>query len=334
MKKRLVSATLIVALSSCSSGGGPSVSGGASEEAGSQSGSSSAWERFKSMVFSSEKTIEMPALAIMADTFTEEAANRGYDSKQYARLVLSTWDDNKRKSIYDALEAAIAPTVKNFSESKSKGELVAPFAAEHAVMTIPIVIAMSPRKGWEVQAIDDRRVDPEFDTPFFRRNRPKPTYDQELHLLYMDMLAASVIYTNDVFSLIASELDGVTLNDPDFAKKRVIDIYNKIPADQLKALLAAASERVTKGKYSTDLTGSGNIHFTNSLGGDFVADARGVTWTKSGGLWFGDGRINGKQVSFKLTSAASLNQKKSETGTTGTDAKAKVDASGTVGPGR
>lgn len=228
----------------------------------------------------------------------------------------------------------IEPTKQNFAKAKANNELVTPFDAEHALYTIPIVLALSPRKGWEVEAIDDRNVPPEFDTPFFRKNRPKSNYDEELHILYMDMLATSAIYTNDVFTLISAELDGVTLNDPDAAKKRVIEIYNKIPAEQLKALLTAANERVQRGKYSTDLTGSGNIHFSHSMGGDFVADARGVTWTKSGGLWFGDGKINGKQVNFKLTSTASLNQKQSETGTIGTDAKSKVDGSSTVGTGK
>lgn len=333
MKKYLSSAILILALAACSSGGGPSVSGGASEEAGSQSGSNSAWERFKNMVFSSEKTIEMPALGIMADTFITEAAKRRYDANQYAHFMLDS-ENGKRFSMLENINKSIEPTKRNFAQEKANNTLDTPFDAEHALYSIPIVLALSPRKGWEVEAIDDRNVSPEFDTPFFRKHRPKSTYNEELHVLYMDMLAASAMYTNDVFALIATELDGVTLNDPDAAQKRVIEIYNNIPADKLKALLTAASERVRQGKYSTDLTGSGNIHFTNSVGGDFVADARGVTWTKSGGLWFGDGRINGKQVSFKLTSTASLNQKQSETGSAATDAKSKVDGSSTVGVGK
>jgi hypothetical protein len=275
----------------------------------------------------------MSATSIIGEAFVEEAVNRNYDAYQYARIVLAPVD-GERRTMEQSLLDAIAPTQKNFADAKSKGELISPFGAEHAVYSIPIVLAMSPRKGWEVEAIDDRQVDPRFDTPFFRKNRPAPSYDEELHINYMAMLAISAAFTNDVFARIARELDGVTLNDPDQAKKRVIEIYKSIPASELKAILLAHTKTITNGRYSTDLTGSGNIHFINQPAGDFVADARGVSWTKGGGVWFGDGKINGRQVSFRLASTTSLQQRQSQTGTNTQNTDAKVNGSGNVGPGK
>jgi hypothetical protein len=73
------------------------------------------------------------------------------------------------------------------------------------VYAAPVLLALFPRKGWEVHATDDRHVDPRFDTPFFNRNRPPPKYDEELHLRYMEALAISAIYTNAVFAAIDDE---------------------------------------------------------------------------------------------------------------------------------
>ena len=42
---------------------------------------------------------------------------------------------------------------------------------------------------------------------------------------------------------------------------------------RITALVEAANQ-VVGGRFSTDLTGSGNIHFTHSPAGDFVADPR------------------------------------------------------------
>jgi hypothetical protein len=94
----------------------------------------------------------------------------------------------------------------------------------------------------------------------------------------MEMLAISAIYTNTVFALIDSELGSSRLSDPDAARRQVLITFQAIPVDTLKAALAEAANQVVGGRFSTDLTGSGNIHFTHIPAGDFVADPRGLTW--------------------------------------------------------
>lgn len=68
--------------------------------------------------------------------------------------------------------------------------------------------------------------------------------------------------------------------------------------------------------------------------GDFIAHARGLTWTHAGGLWFGDSRINGQSVNLRLDSTASFTQREAQSGTQGTDANARVKSSGGISVGR
>lgn len=319
-------ALIALALSGCNSGGA-SVSGSASESAGSSSGTSSLWERVKGLGFETGKTYEMPALGLMADAFLLDAQARNVNPA--ATIVGSLYDRPGSVPTFDRQIADVAASLRGTEPNKAS-----PLDAEHGVYAVPVLVALRPRKGWEVDAINDCRVDPRFDTPFFRRNRPPCRYDEQAHIRYMEMLAASAIYTNTVFGLIDEKLGTARIADPDEARKRVLAAFQAIPAATLKAALDDASRQVVGGSFSTDLTGSGNVHFTHSPAGDFVADPRGLTWTKAGGVWFGDGRINGQTVNLRLASTASLSQRQAQSGTQGTNADAKVEGSGSVGPGR
>lgn len=322
-----------IMLAGCN-GAGSSVSGSASESAGSSSGTSSLWERVKGLGFETGKTYEMPALGLMADAFLADWSGRDLSLDAGPALVLAARDGG-RPPMVRVVADAIAPTRRDYDATPpALRAKQSPLDADHRVYSTPIVIAMQPRKGWEVDAIDDRNVDPRFDTPFFRAHRPPSRYDEDLHLRYMEMLAISAIYTNTVFGLIDKELGTSRIADPVEAQRRVLAAFQAIPAATLKAALEDASRQVVGGSFSTDLTGSGNIHFTHSPAGDFVADPRGLTWTKAGGVWFGDGRISGQTVNLRLASTASLTQRQAQSGTQGTNADAKVEASGNVGPGR
>ena len=114
----------------------------------------------------------------------------------------------------------------------------------------------------------------------------------------------------------------------------MLAVYQSIPGADLKRALDAASGQVIGGDFTTDLTGSGNVHFTHRPAGDFVGDARGVTWTKAGGPWFGDGRIAGRAINFRLASTSSLGQSQSQSGNQGTSAGAEVQGTGGIGAGR
>jgi hypothetical protein len=315
-------------------GGGSSVSGSASETAGSSSGLSSLWERVKSLGIETGKTYEMPALGIMAEAFMTDTNSRHVAPDAIPQLVMQRRDGSIPR-FDQAIDGLVEPTRKEVA-SIPAAELAkaTPFDAAHMIYAGPIVVAMQPRKGWEVDAMKPRPIPAALDTPFFRRNRPPSTYDEDVHVRYMEMLAISAIYTNTVFGMIDEKIGNARLADPDAARQQILTTFQAIPAPTLKTALADAAKQVIGGDFSTDLTGSGNIHFTHTPAGDFVADPRGLTWTKAGGIWFGDGRINGQTVSLRLASTSSLSQRQAQSGTQGTNADAKVEGAGSVGPGR
>ena len=329
-------ASLAVALllAGCSNSG-PSVSGSASESAGSGSSLSNLWERVRSLGFESGKTHEMPALGLMADAFMADMRARELNDYEITGAVFGRDADGSIASLPDQLAASVAPTRASLA-ALDADELRArtPLDAAHMVYAAPVLLALFPRKGWEVHAIDDRHVDPRFDTPFFNRNRPPSKYDEELHLRYMEALAISAIYTNAVFAAIDERLGTNRLADPDEARTRVLAEFQAIPGATLRAMLDDAASQVVGGHFTTDLAGSGNIHFYHSGAGDFVADARGLTWTRAGGVWFGDSRINGQSVNLRLASTASLTQREAQSGSQGADANARVEGSGGVSVGR
>jgi hypothetical protein len=329
---RFACTCLMLATASACGSGGPSLSGSAAESAGSSSGLSSLWEKVRSLGFETGKTYEMPAAGIMADAFLTDIQARGVALDAPARIFLAPGAHGRPR--FDvAVDAEVIPAREAIARTGiEKMRAVTPLDPDHIVYAAPITLAMQPRKGWEVDAIDDRHVDPQFDTPFFRAHRRPSTYDEELHIRYMEMLAISAIYTNTVFALIDAELGTSRLSDPDAARKQVLIAFQSIPAGTLKAALEDAANQVSGGSFNTDLTGSGNIHFTHIPAGDFVADPRGLTWTRAGGVWFGDGRINGQTVNLRLASTSSLSQRQAQTGTQGTNAEAKVEGGANVGP--
>ena len=328
----LAAAPLVVPLAACSNAGGPSLSGTAEESAKSESGQASLWERTRSLLFESGKTTEMAANGIIADAFMEDARSRGVDAGRFMAYALLPVD-GKRLPLDQAVGDAIPSAKAERAALPAKDRAQPMMSPEHMVADMPILIALAARSGWEVEAMDDRIVDPAFDTPFFRRNRPKPRYDPDLHRPYMETLAISAIFANEVFAQIAAELDGVRLADPEAARQWVMKLYQAIPGDRLLARLAEIRRDIEAGGFNTDLTGSNNIHFTHKLG-DFVGDARGMTWTKSGGIWFGDGRINGQAINFRLASTTSLGQRDAQSGSAATSSDARVSGSGSLGSSR
>lgn len=331
---RLGGAISILAIVSACGSGGPSLSGSASEGSGSNSGFSSLWEKVRSLGFETGKTYEMPALGIMADAFMTDFAAREIDPGLLSRYMLERQRDEIPQ--FDLMiENLVEPTRAEIrSQDPAAISRITPLDADHMVYAAPIGIAMQARKGWQVQAIDDRRVDPAFDTPFFRAHRPPSRYDPDLHIRYMEMLAASAIYANTVFGLIDETIGNVRLSNPEAARREILEAFQKIPVTTLHAALQDAVGTMVEGRFSTDLTGSGNIHFTHAPAGDFVADARGITWTKAGGTWFGDGRISGQNINLRLASTSAVSQRQAQTGNQGTDANAGVEGSGKIGAGQ
>ena len=103
-------ASLAVALllAGCSNSG-PSVSGSASESAGSGSSLSNLWERVRSLGFESGKTHEMPALGLMADAFMADMRARELNDYEITGAVFGRDADGSIASLPDQLAASVAP---------------------------------------------------------------------------------------------------------------------------------------------------------------------------------------------------------------------------------
>ena len=200
----LALAPLVASLAACSNAGGPSLSGSAEESAKSERGQASLWERTRSLLFESGKTTEMAANGIIADAFMEDARSRGVDVERFTAYALLPVD-GKRLPLDQAVGDAIPSAKAERAALPAKDRAQPMMSPEHMVADMPILIALMPRSGWEVEAMDDRKVDPAFDTPFFRRNRPKPRYDPDLHRRYMETLAISAIFANEVFTCPSSD---------------------------------------------------------------------------------------------------------------------------------
>ena len=320
------------ALLGACSGSGSSVSGSAGESAKSESGLSSLWEKVRGITVDSGKTYEMSALGIMADAFLTDYAARGLNFDAVPQVALARVGNGIPR--FDTAVLSMIDLTRQDIASQPAGTVakITPLDADHMVFSGPIVVAMQSRRGWEVNPMDDRNTDPRFDTPFFRAHRRASSYDPDQHVRYMEMLAASAIYTSTVFGMIDKELGTARLADPAAAQQQVLIAFQKMPVATLSAALQDAVGQVAGGRFNTDLANSTNIHFTHSPAGDFVADPRGLTWTKAGGVWFGDGRINGQAINLRLASTASLSQRQSQTGTAGASSSSDVSGTGSVGP--
>ena len=315
-------------LAACGSGGA-SVGGSASESSGTNSGLSGLWERVRGTSVDESRTVEMPALGLIAEAFSASAIGDAFGANSGELLVV--WNDDETIDPVDLHVEGYRTSFARDWERTHPPLAQASGSAAHLAYAMPILAALQPRNGWEVNAMPP---DPAFDTPFFRNSSNFRSYSADQHHRYMQMLAVSAMFANDVFALIAKDLQGTSLADPDQAQARVLEAYRDIPVSTLRAMLATASDRVERGNFTTDLTGSGNVHFQHSGTGDFVADARGLTWTRAGGVWFGDSRINGQSISFRLASTASMSQREAQSGTQGTGANTRVEGSGGISVGR
>lgn len=330
---RSLSLALIAGLTlgGCNGGGGPSVAGSADESTRSETGLSSLWERVRGTSIEQTKTIEMPAFALIADAIGDDAAKHHMDGRTVRKILTAHDDGRLPNSMLTQVDMLTAGLHRDRPAVEMQGGV-----AEHFTLGLLLFAAVAPLQGWEVNPMSDEPVDPVFNTPFFKQNRAAmgPAYNQAEHAAYMEMLAVSAAFANEVFTEIASKMQGITIADPDAAKRRVMAIYRSLPAAALRAKLAELSERADSARYITDLAGSRDIRFQAGGLGDFTGDGRGVVWTKSGTMWFGDNHINGQTTNFRLAAASSLSQRQAQTGSTNNTTGAAVTGNSSINGGR
>lgn len=144
--------------------------------------------------------------------------------------------------------------------------------------------------------------------------------------------AQDVSFSNLILSQIAAAPAlRDALSDPEAAHKAIISAFLSIPSSQLQAAWQQAGT-AANGEVSLDMTGSGPapVHFIIGSN-DFQGGPSGWKWSQSGVPWFGEGRINGKEVMLGLDSALDKSQSQTSTTGTGTSAGTEQGAGGSAG---
>lgn len=190
------------------------------------------------------------------------------------------------------------------------GEKFGPVAAEsddkEAPFLVPVAVVTQAYRGWQISMID---------MPAFGYSEATPKEKQ----FYMGYQEAAGEYTNALFTQIATQLndDVGVLEDPETAKAEIQRIYKSIPKSTLKKLwvdaVVGAAER---GGRIADMAGSKGVDWSAD-GESYSGNADGLTWTKAGVPWFGQGALSGKQWTIGLESSIAKSTDKSSGGSEG-----------------
>lgn len=328
MKTSLVILSLLILAGCGQQGGGVSVGAGSSTESTDES--AGIIERTRSLLSGSAaaKKISMPAAGLIADTFEEYAGPLDRDARM--RFFESSFKTLKAlngngEDIFAAhspyeLDAimgrpwaqypAFLKVAETFKKDENGAEKVKDLM-HRAELIRPIQFALSPFMGWEVSPMGGK---------------------QEVLDAYMSLLAASGMFANNVMAEIALKQSANSIKNPDEARRLIAQAYEKIPLDTLKAEWIKALKAAAKSNKSVDMTGSNNVHFRAGAG-DFVGDAHGITWTKGGQIWFGEGNLSGQKIAFSLESTLTSEIGKSQKteDRSGTSSKDSTDAGTKVG---
>lgn len=184
---------------------------------------------------------------------------------------------------------------------------------------VPVAAITSAYRGWQVNLIggfgDKRATDAEIQS-------------------YLAFQEASVEYTNALFTQIAAQLnnDVGVLEDPEKAKLEIQKIYKSIPPATLKKIWAnAVKHAADRGGRVTDLSGTQGVDWSAD-GGSYSGNPDGLTWTKSGVKWFGQGALSGKQWTIGLESSISKSTDQSSAGSENNSASTGEKTSGGAQP--
>lgn len=171
---------------------------------------------------------------------------------------------------------------------------------EPGTYLMPVAVVTSAYRGWQISMMDM--------SEFGER---EATNNEKL--FYLGEQEAAVEYTNALFTQIATELnnDVGVLEDPETAKREIQRIYKSIPKTELDKLwVDAVDHAADRGSRTADLSGTKGVDWSAD-GSSYSGNADGLTWTKSGVVWFGKGSLSGKQWTIGLESSISKSTDKS-----------------------
>lgn len=287
MKQKILIAVMAALLAAC---GNPTANGAGTDQSNQSSiDHAFAWTKKLVRGWTAKATLTIPAQGAIADALLDQKFLGGrLDGGLMREIAPMTVKMGDFKTVF--IEK-FGPTAKNAAKDAEDTWLA------------PVAAVTQSYRGWQISMIDMRA----FGNP---EATPK---EKEFYLGYQE---AAVEYTNALFTQVATQLsdDVGVLEDPETAKLEIQRIYKSIPKSMLKKLWVDAVEHAAeRGGRVADLAGSKGVDWSAD-GGSYSGNADGLTWTKNGVTWFGQGALSGKQWSIGLESSISKSTDKSSGG--------------------
>lgn len=315
----------IAALSACHQGG-VGVDAGASQKAATGSENALRSERGIQQRTAARAAVQMPASAFIINTIstwgesqlaTAPSAREHFWSV-FLGLPLAGVSLQDQSKVFSAMSTstrqAISDLAKQHPNKAKEAEQMMPsqIHPQHQAAAQFIAMSAQPLQGWPVGGLSRK--------------------GQEQMSRWARWSAQNVAFSNLIISEIAATPAlRDALADPDAARGAIIAAFLSIPSSQLEAAWQQAA-RSASGELSLDMTGSGPapVHFIIS-GNDFQDGPAGWKWAQSGTPWFGEGRVNGKQIMLGLDSAIDKTTSQSSTAGTAAGTGTEQGAGGSAG---
>lgn len=289
MQKRILVVAIAASLAAC---GNPASNGAGSEQNSMGSlDSSISWTKKLARGFSAKANMNIPAQGAIADALLDPKF-LGYEMDGGRVRGLSPY---LAKVGFNNIPYLATVGFNNIGPGSTD-----PRANGNQYLT-PVAVVTSAYRGWQINLIGG-----------FGEKAATPAEKKS----YLSFQEACVEYTNTLFTQIASTLnnDVGVLEDPQAAKLAIQKTYNAIPKATLKKVWADAVQHADeRGGRIVDMSGTQGVDWSAD-GSSYSGGADGLTWTKSGVKWFGQGALSGKQWTIGLESSISKSTDQSSSG--------------------
>lgn len=301
MKKTLF-VMVFAAFSVACSENGAGVSAGSSSTSTADTNSILSKNRAIAAAEESAKTIQMPAIAVIAEAFTQripwaikdnarmQDANEGNPAgsegiRKIADHVFEMYKNEPEefaKQIRPVINERIENQFKTASSTKEIGDALVRLRFERRLAS-----CSAPMDGWEYSPMN-----------------------KDAHV-YMKTIANACDFTNLIFTELAGKIGNRALNNPSDAIEEVLKNWDAIPIETLEETWKIVVDKNNTSQFSANLTGVKGVQFTGQ-GGMYWNQGGGFVVSKNSAKWFGDGTISGKVIDFNLRSSLSTKTEKTK----------------------
>ena len=301
MKKEAFLLAALVLIAGCSDN---SAGVGAGSSSANTSDSSSTLSKSKAISAANEsaKSIQMPAIAIISEAFTERVPGHQNDNSRMQdagegnqeeannirELGPLIFEMKSRPAEYDKeFKGKLSPRLeKQFADSTSGTDISN--ALIRFRMERRIASCTSPMNGWEYL----------------------PTKKDSG--IYMQAIANACDFANVIYTELAGKIGARALENPAEAVQEVLKNWDSIPLETVENTWREIAKKSKGATYSANLTGVKGVQFTGP-GGMYWNQGGGFAIVKNSAKWFGEGAISGKVIDFNLRSSLGTKTEKSKT---------------------